>query len=206
MNYVSLGICLLLLAGYMLYIARRFWILLGRVWSTSRKPPYSVAGLMCAIPVDAEAPDCALLWETQRPALEMLRASGSTGVSKARMRKLYREFARVYPELYDGSTFMDWMDALQNAAVAVHCRAADRIAITETGRSILADLERKHVFQNAPAFPGRSLANSAESSGAKQKAEYDQETEDSDESHTKLANHHDAAGRLFGWFGTRPNG
>jgi hypothetical protein len=62
----------------------------------------------------------------------------------ARMTKLYRDFARTYPELCDGSTFRDWLDALQNAAVAVHCHAGAMIAITEKGLFVLKSLEDTH--------------------------------------------------------------
>ncbi len=153
MSYISFAVFLLLLAGYTLYIVRLLWIPFVQVWRRFRKPLRGGVSLTYAVPNDSEDCDDELLWETQLPALVYLRSAGSSGVSKARMAKLYCEFARVYPELYDGSTFLDWIDALENAAVAAYCRLGDRIAITEKGRSILAGLERKHVLQNAPPFP-----------------------------------------------------
>ena len=59
------------------------------------------------------------------------------------MTQSYREFARVFPELADGSSFSDWLDALQNAGVAVHCRARVVITITEKGLWMLRQLEQE---------------------------------------------------------------
>ncbi|MGC9225361.1 MAG: hypothetical protein ACP5E2_15725 [Terracidiphilus sp.] len=151
---MSLGVFSLLVSGYMFYVARLSWIGFIRAWKSFPKPLRAGVSLTYAAPNDRENFDEELLWETQLPALALLSSAGTSGVSEARMTKLYNDFARIYPELYDGSTFMDWIDALQNAEVAVHCRAGDRIAITEKGRSILAGLERKYVIQNAPLpFP-----------------------------------------------------
>jgi hypothetical protein len=153
MRYISIAVLLLLLAGYTLYITRLLWIPLVQTWRRFRKPLRPGVRLTYAVPNDSEDCDGELLWETQLPALVYLRSVGSRGVSKARMAKLYCEFARVYPELCDGSTYLDWIDALENAAVAVYCCSGVRIAITEKGRSILAGLERRRVPQNVPPFP-----------------------------------------------------
>jgi hypothetical protein len=140
---------LLLLAGYILYMARRFWISFDQAWRKLRKPR---AGLNLArlLAGDGSDGDRELLWRSQLPALEVLQEAGSGGVSLARMTKVYHKFARAYPELFDGSSCSDWLDALQEAGVAVHCRQGDLIAIAEKGRLILDNLERKSVIQNAP--------------------------------------------------------
>jgi hypothetical protein len=168
---------LLLLAGYILYMARRFWIAFGQAWRKLRKPR---AGLNLArlLAGDGCDGDRELLWRSQLPALELLQAAGSCGVSIARMTKVYREFARAYPELFDSSTCSDWFDALQEAGVAVHCHRGATIAITEKGHLILANLERKRVIQNAPLpFHGEPRRRETEFSGAKHEVGRDYEKE-----------------------------
>jgi hypothetical protein len=150
MNYISLGVFLLLLAGYTLYITRLLWFSFVRLLKGFCKSQTVGASLMHIFANDSEDGDYNLLWQTQLPALELLNSAGSCGVSLTRMTKLYREIARVYPEIYDGSTFQEWLDALQNATVAVHCRAEGIIAITEKGRFILTGLERRCVIHYAP--------------------------------------------------------
>jgi hypothetical protein len=136
---------LLLLAGYILYMVRRFWIAFGQVWRKLTKPRTSL-NLARFFAGDGSDGDRELLWQTQLPALELLQEAGSSGVSIARMTKPYRKFARAYPELFDGSTCSDWFDALQEAGVAVHCRQGATIAITEKGQLILDALQCRCVI------------------------------------------------------------
>jgi hypothetical protein len=157
MNGISLGVSLLL-AGYTLYIARLLGFSFVRLLKRFRKPQPVGASLMHIFTNDSEDCDFDLLWQTQLPALKLLNSAGSCGVSLARVTKLYREIARVYPELYDGSTCQEWLDALQNATVVVHCRAEGIVAITEKGRSFLTGLERRCVIHDAPQhFYGRPI-------------------------------------------------
>jgi len=168
---------LLLLAGYILYMARRFWISFGQAWRKLRKPRTSL-NLARLLAGDGSDGNRELLWRSQLPALELLQEAGSSGVSIARMTKLYRKFARAYPELFDGSSCSDWFDTLQDAGVAVHCVQGGLIAITEKGQFILTSLERKRVIQNAPlSFRGEPRGRETEFSGAKHEVERDYEKE-----------------------------
>jgi hypothetical protein len=133
-----------LLAAYMCWLALLLWIAFGQIWRKYSTPSRAGQSLRYVLTDDRDDCDHDLLWHTQLPTLEFLGSAGSCGVSMARMTKLYRDFARTYPELCDGSNFWDWLDALQNAAVAVHCRAGAMIAITEKGLFVLKDLEDTH--------------------------------------------------------------
>jgi hypothetical protein len=146
---------LLLLAGYILYMARRFWISFGQAWHKLRQPRarLNLARLLAG---DGSDGDRELLWRSQLPALKLLQEAGSSGVSIARMTKLYRKLARAYPELFDGSICSDWFDTLQDAGVAVHCGQGDMIAITEKGRLILDAFQCRGVIQDVSRhFHGR---------------------------------------------------
>lgn len=101
--------------------------------------------------------DYYLLWETQQPALEFLRSAGSRGATAARMTEFYRNFVRLYPELCDGSSFADWLAALEEADV-IACEGAT-VTITEKGRFILALLsgETRTFLQSCPEpYPGKT--------------------------------------------------
>jgi hypothetical protein len=147
MSCIALTV-LVLLAGYMFYVARLLWIAFGQAREKPIEPLRAGLSLPHILADDREDCDYDMLWYTQVPALEFLRSAGSTGVSIARMTEFYREFARAYPELCDGSNFSDWLEALQSAEVAVH--EGDMIAITEKGRFILDRLGQKHVSQSGP--------------------------------------------------------
>ena len=135
---------LVLIAACVLYIAGLFRISFGRAQQECGKPLR--AGLSLRYVLTEDTSDCGydLLWRTQLPTLDFLRSAGSSGVLLEQMTQFYCEFACEYPELADGSNFSDWLDAMQNAGVAVYCRADARIIITEIGRSILEHLEEAH--------------------------------------------------------------
>ena len=139
MSWITVAV-LVLLGGYVLYVTRLFRIAFGQ--ARQSKPSRAGLNLTYVLTEDREDCDYELLWDTQLPALELLSSAGSSGVPIVRMTKRYRECAIAYPELFDGSTVSDWLDALQNVEVAV-C-GETMIAITEKGRFILQDIERSH--------------------------------------------------------------
>ncbi len=132
-----------LLAGCLILVATLLRIAFGQLWKRSSKPPRAGRSLRCVLTGDRDDRDYDLLWRTQLPALEALRSAGSGGVAIARMVQFYRDLARVYPELFDGSSFSDWLDALQSAEVVVYCKTGATLILAENGRLILDSLERK---------------------------------------------------------------
>lgn len=58
-------------------------------------------------------PDHAIIWDTQTPALEMIASGGELGLPMQRLHLFYARSCRLYPELYDGSTFASWLDFLK---------------------------------------------------------------------------------------------
>ena len=85
--------------------------------------------------------DCefATIWQTQVPALRMLRSGGERGVSMTSLGTTFRRLSHAYPELCDGSRFEDWIGALERAQVVVH--KGEAIQITEKGRFVIDLLE-----------------------------------------------------------------
>lgn len=82
------------------------------------------------------------LWATQLPALQLLSAAGADGVNDRSLEPHYREQARRYPELYDGSTFEGWLEFLERAKLALH--RGGTVNITHAGREFLLVQEQRH--------------------------------------------------------------
>jgi hypothetical protein len=99
-----------------------------------RSEPAGVAFSTLSIAL-AFDPDHAILWETQVPALELISSAGPPGVH---IRQLYAWFgvaAARYPELYEGSSFKQWLDFLEKAQLITF--DASRVALTSKGREFL---------------------------------------------------------------------
>lgn len=128
---------ILVLAAIALYLGFLFRIAFARLWQPPANAQTSVMGIHSLFPPSVSDPDYAALWESQMPVLALLRSGGRKGVTLSQAKKLFEEMRHRYPELYDGSTFGDWLDWLQRAEVA-H-RQQDTIAITEKGLFLLED-------------------------------------------------------------------
>jgi len=153
MSCMDLVVLILVVAGYIFYVAH----MLSAAFSRVRKGPGQLPGagldLRYVLMDNREDFDYDLLWETQLPVLKFLRSAGSRGATVTRVEELYHQLARAYPEIFDGSTLSDWFAALQAAEIAA-C-AEDRIRVTEKGLFILANLENRYAPQHLNSQPGR---------------------------------------------------
>ena len=145
MDRVISAAVLVLIAAYVFHVIRRFYIGFGHARKQPGKPPLTGVSLSYVLTDNKDDCDYHLLWHTQLPALKFLRSAGLAGVPMARMAQFYHDFARVYPELTEGSSLPDWIAALQGAGVAVHCRQGAMIAITEKGLFILETVDERHM-------------------------------------------------------------
>ncbi len=84
---------------------------------------------------DAFEPEYAVLWETQAPALRFIATAGTKGVTRPNLFALYKRAACRYPELYEGSSFQQWLEFLECSEL-VSVRDG-RIAITPQGLQFL---------------------------------------------------------------------
>jgi hypothetical protein len=84
---------------------------------------------------DAFEPDYAVLWETQAPALRLVATAGTKGVTRPQLFAFYKRAASRYPELYDGSSFRQWLQFLEGAEL-ISVRDS-RITITPQGLQFL---------------------------------------------------------------------
>lgn len=143
MSCLALTTLLLLVAAYLLYVGGLFSIACGHAYKKTQESTGTGRGFTLVFTEDRYDFDCNMLWQTQVPALELLKSAQPAGLSTARMRGLYRDFSRSYPELCDALSFSDWIAWLQNADIAIP--HGDFITITERGLLVLEDLEVIHI-------------------------------------------------------------
>jgi hypothetical protein len=84
---------------------------------------------------DAFDPNHAVLWSTQVPELQLIASSGSAGVPYNRLYAAYRKTAASFPELYDGSSFAQWLSCLERSNLIT--LTSYRVKITSYGRDFL---------------------------------------------------------------------
>lgn len=84
---------------------------------------------------DAFEAEYAALWETQVPALTLIASEGINGVPLQKLHSFYRRSTRTYPELYEGSSFQQWITFLQAAELIVV--GDKRVSITKEGLDFL---------------------------------------------------------------------
>jgi hypothetical protein len=84
---------------------------------------------------DAFEPEYAVLWETQAPALQYVATAGAKGVTRPHLYAFYKRAACRYPELYEGSSFKQWLEFLEGSEL-IYDRGG-RIGITPQGSQFL---------------------------------------------------------------------
>ncbi len=114
-----------------LWVAQTAELRQQRGWEARR-----AGRLFCGISVaDAFDPEFAILWETQTPALELISRGGSRGIPCERLYPWYCRCARLYPELYEGTSFRRWLEFLQ--ATQLVAVTPERVLLTPEGAEFL---------------------------------------------------------------------
>ncbi len=76
-----------------------------------------------------------LIWETQVPALRVIRSTGVAGLPVKGLKPWFRRAARNYPALYDGFSFEEWLCFLYRAQLVQ--LSGNRVRLTSEGRGFL---------------------------------------------------------------------
>jgi hypothetical protein len=63
---------------------------------------------------DAFDPIYSVLWQAPIAALEIIDSGGKSGVPVARLRPIYEGAAARFPEIYDGCSFVQWLEFLED--------------------------------------------------------------------------------------------
>ncbi len=96
---------------------------------------------------DAFDPERAMLWETQVPALQLI----SSGVPAARLFLFYARYPRNYPELFEDTTFEEWLQFLKRSNLVTVEQG--EIRLTAEGVEFLHSLRPTPALSGAGAAP-----------------------------------------------------
>jgi hypothetical protein len=81
-------------------------------------------------------PIFAVLWEAPIAALSLVEAGGPSGIPVSRLRPTVSRAALRFPEIYDGSSFEQWVRFLENTQLIAW--KGQRVTLTQEGRYFLA--------------------------------------------------------------------
>lgn len=81
-------------------------------------------------------PSYVIVWQTQLAVLEQMSAASPMGLAVKRLHPLFSQLARRYPELYEGTTFDEWVGFLEQERLAR--RTANTMWLTAEGHALLA--------------------------------------------------------------------
>ncbi len=84
---------------------------------------------------DSLDPSYVIVWQTQLAVLGQMSAAGSMGLAVKSLRPLFSQLARRYPELYEGTTFDEWVGFLEQERLAR--RAGNTMWLTAEGHAML---------------------------------------------------------------------
>jgi len=141
MTFATLAVGVLVLA-YFLYVFRLFSVAFVGL---CRKPnciqsvrqEYRFKVLFETNDLDC---DSLILWRAHLPVLRRLGSAGRCGVHIDDIQDLYCELSRCYPELYEGSSFQEWISALEGAEVLDRF-GSSFVSLTEKGMFLISFVE-----------------------------------------------------------------
>ena len=84
---------------------------------------------------EAFDPIYSVLWEAPLAALERIDSAGTRGIPVARLRPIYDDAAVRFPEIYDGCSFLQWLQFMEEAEfISWHTY---RLVLTPDGQAFL---------------------------------------------------------------------
>jgi hypothetical protein len=99
----------------------------NRALTSTQAPLFSIT--------EAFDPVYSILWDAPIAALELIDAAGPAGIPVARLRPLYAAAAAHFPEIYEGCSFVHWLQFLEKTRlISWH---GFRVVLTADGRAFL---------------------------------------------------------------------
>jgi len=84
---------------------------------------------------EAFDPIYSILWDAPVAALQLVNSAGKAGLPVARLQPIYRNAASSFPEIYDGSNFLQWIQFLEEMSlISWH---GDAVVLTPDGQAFL---------------------------------------------------------------------
>jgi hypothetical protein len=130
-----LPVIILALAAVLLFAVAMAWFLVASATRARQVEEIEsqLLGLpFCALSLEqAFDPERAVIWETQIPALQMMVTAGRRGLPAERLYGFYQRSSEAYPELYDGSSFYNWLDFLERSRIVTW--TSNKLVLTPEG-------------------------------------------------------------------------
>jgi hypothetical protein len=106
----------------------------SRTLRRKRIPPRAKS--LALLPInEAFDPIYSVLWEAPIAALELIDSAGPAGIPAARSRRIYEGAAARFPEIYDGCSFLQWLQFLEETQlISWH---AYKVVLTLGGQAFL---------------------------------------------------------------------
>jgi hypothetical protein len=103
---------------------------IGRERILTRTKPLALLSI-----TEAFDPIYAVLWEAPIAALELIDSAGTPGIPVARLHPIYEGAAARFPEIYDGCSFLQWLQFLEKTQlISWH---GYKVMLTSDGRAFL---------------------------------------------------------------------
>ena len=80
-------------------------------------------------------PVFAVLWDAPIHALELIQSGGTRGIPVSRLRSIFNKEAARFPEIYDGLSFEQWLQFLEDAQFVVW--TGQQVILTREGCEFL---------------------------------------------------------------------
>ena len=106
----------------------------SRTLRRKRIPPQAKSLALLSI-TEAFDPIYSVLWEAPIAALELIDSAGPTGIPAARLRPIYEGAAARFPEIYDGCSFLQWLQFLEETRLISW--QAYKVVLTLDGQAFL---------------------------------------------------------------------
>ena len=106
----------------------------SRTLRRKRIPPEAKSLALLSI-AEAFDPIYSVLWEAPIAALELIDSAGLTGIPPARLRPIYERAAARFPEIYDGCSFLQWLQFLEETRLISW--QAYKVVLTLDGQALL---------------------------------------------------------------------
>ena len=106
----------------------------SRTLRRKRIPPEAKSLALLSI-AEAFDPIYSVLWEAPIAALELIDSAGLTGIPPARLRPIYERAAARFPEIYDGCSFLQWLQFLEETRLISW--QAYKVVLTLDGQAFL---------------------------------------------------------------------
>lgn len=96
--------------------------------------------LFCGLSLHSMTDNARLIWATQVPALRQVEVNAEHGIPAPALHPWYAAMARRYPALYEGHSFEEWLEFLEQSRVI--WRQQKRVLLASRGHSLLEQCRR----------------------------------------------------------------